>query len=103
MRIRPALIVLGPLVVTFCALADDWPQWMGPRRDDIWREHGILERFPANGPRVLWRAPISGGYSGPAVVGNRLFVLDRPAAATAELGQVDERGTNTSKNERVLC
>jgi hypothetical protein len=22
--------------------ADDWPQWLGLRRDDFWRETGIL-------------------------------------------------------------
>ena len=28
--------------------ADDWPQWAGPKRDGIWRETGILEKFPAD-------------------------------------------------------
>lgn len=49
--------------------ADDWPQWMGKNRDDVWSEAGILEAFPADGPKVLWRRPVHGGFSGPAVVG----------------------------------
>ena len=49
------------------ASADDWPQWMGPNRDNIWRESGIIEKFPEGGPKVLWRTPIAGGYAGPAV------------------------------------
>ena len=28
------------------AAADDWPQWMGPGRDNVWRESGIIEKFP---------------------------------------------------------
>jgi len=24
---------------------DDWPQWLGPQRDAVWRETGILENF----------------------------------------------------------
>ena len=48
---------------------DDWPQWMGPKRDNIWREDGLLEKFPAGGPKVVWTAPIAGGYAGPAVAG----------------------------------
>jgi len=28
--------------------ADDWPQWMGSRRDGVWRETGILRSFPSN-------------------------------------------------------
>ena len=42
--------------------ADDWPQWMGPNRDDVWREQGILDKFPKGGPKELWRAKIHGGY-----------------------------------------
>ena len=26
--------------------ADDWPQWMGPKRDNVWRETGLLEIVP---------------------------------------------------------
>ena len=25
--------------------ADDWPQWLGPNRDAVWREDGIIEKF----------------------------------------------------------
>jgi len=58
------------------ARADDWPQWMGPRRDNVWREEGIVERFPAGGPKVAWRVAVAGGYAGPAVADGRVFVAD---------------------------
>ncbi len=64
---------------------DDWPQWLGPQRDGVWRETGILEKFPPGGPKVLWRAPIGMGYAGPAVVGNRVYVTDRMLAAGARI------------------
>ena len=51
------------------ARADDWPQWMGPKRDNVWRETGIIAKFPKGGPKVLWRTPLNGGYAGPAVSG----------------------------------
>src|SRR5881394_1229913 len=86
----------------FPCLADDWPQWMGPHRDDVWRESGVVQSLPTNGPTVLWRAPIEGGYSGPAVVGDQLFVMDRPGPA-AGLTNSAEDHSNSSKNERVLC
>jgi outer membrane protein assembly factor BamB len=63
--------------------ADDWPQWLGPQRDSVWREDGILTQFPSNGPPVLWRAEIGGGYSGPAVAEGRVFVFDRELATNA--------------------
>jgi outer membrane protein assembly factor BamB len=62
---------------------DDWPQWLGPRRDSVWRETGILDKFPQGGPKVLWRVPIHAGYSGPAVADGRLYVLDRVLAEGA--------------------
>src|SRR5204863_7935483 len=76
------LALLG-LLLGFAAAArgDDWPQWMGPQRDDVWRETGILEKFPAGGLKVKWRVPIDGGYAGPAVAGGRVYVLDYVATA----------------------
>ena len=68
-----------PVMTPSTAIADDWPQWLGPRRDGVWRETGILDKFPDNGPRLRWKAEIGGGYSGPAVVGDRVFVMDRLA------------------------
>ena len=81
--------------------ADDWPQWMGPGRDNVWREEGVLERFPAGGPKVLWRTPIAGGYAGPAVAGGRVFVTDYVTEADIRQSNF-ERKTSTG-TERVLC
>ena len=60
--------------VAATAQADDWPQWMGPKRDNIWREEGIIDSFPQGGPKTVWRTPIAGGYAGPAVAGGKVFV-----------------------------
>src|SRR5438270_14001267 len=72
-----ALLIAGLLFLTAAVRADDWPQWMGPQRDDVWRETGILDKFPAGGPTVKWRVPVAGGYSGPAVAEGRVYVMDR--------------------------
>ena len=68
--------LLVVLVVSTAASADDWPQWMGPHRDDVWRETGLVEAFPKDGPKVLWRAKVSNGYSGPAVAGGLVYLTD---------------------------
>ena len=39
------------------ATAADWPQWLGPHRDGVWRETGILDILPKDGPKVLWKKP----------------------------------------------
>jgi outer membrane protein assembly factor BamB len=83
------------------ATADDWPQWMGPQRDNIWREEGILEKFPAGGPKIAWRTPIAGGYAGPAVANGLVYVTDY---LTADNVKVDNFARKEfSGNERVLC
>ena len=65
------------------ALADDWPQWLGAKRDGVWRESGILKEFPDGGPKVNWRVPIGGGYAGPAVAKVKVYVTDRQLAKDA--------------------
>ena len=81
--------------------ADDWPQWQGPQRDSVWRESGILKKFPEGGPVVKWRVPISGGYSGPAVVKDRVFVMDY---VTTGDQTPDPNNRNVLEGtERVLC
>jgi len=79
------------------AAAADWPQWMGPERDGVWREQGILDQFPTNGLAVRWRVPVNRGYCGPVVAGDRVFLLDRPKAAT------NSSLPATTASERVLC
>ena len=59
------------------ARADDWPQWRGTNRDGIWRETGLLKAFDGKQVRILWRAKIGPGYSGPTVAAGRVYVTDR--------------------------
>jgi outer membrane protein assembly factor BamB len=57
--------------------ADDWPQWRGPKRDGVWRESGVIEKFDGPEIKLRWRVPIAGGYSGPTVAQGRVYVTDR--------------------------
>ena len=68
--------VCGALCLAVGLHAEDWPQWRGTARSAVWTETGIVERFPDAGVTVTWRAPVRGGFAGPAVAGGRVFVLD---------------------------
>ena len=57
-------------------LADDWPEFRGKGRLGLWNETGLLKTFPEDGLPVLWRTPINGGFTGPAVVDGRVYVTD---------------------------
>lgn len=83
--------------------ADDWPQWMGPQRDGVWRETGIVDTFPASGPPVRWRVKIGGGYAGPAVVGDRVFVTDKQLPQGVQDPENPFQRGRTPATERVLC
>lgn len=84
------------------AHAADWPQWMGPHRDDVWQETGIVERFPDEGPRFLWRTPVAGGFAGPAVVDGKVYVTDYLRTAGDDQPAPTKRNELQGK-ERVLC
>jgi len=91
-------------VCSSLATADDWPQWMGPNRNAVWPETGILRTFPKNGPKRLWTQKISSGYSGPAVVDGKVYVTDRVLAKGAKNPEdpFDTR-QKVHSTERVLC
>jgi outer membrane protein assembly factor BamB len=81
----------------------DWPQWLGPLRDGVWRETGLVSKFPAGGPKVVWRAPVGGGYSGPAVAGGRVYVMDRTRTKDASGKPARPTRAGIPGTERVLC
>jgi outer membrane protein assembly factor BamB len=76
MRARLFAALTAGLIVAPFAAADDWPHWMGPKRDNVWYETGILDKFPKDGPKKVWSFPLSGGYAGPAVVNGKVIVTD---------------------------
>jgi len=93
-----AVFLLAPLAV----FAADWPQWMGANRDGIWNETGVLQKFPSGGPKKLWSVPINGGYSGPAVVGNRVYISDYEGK-DARPGNNPMVASKREGKERLLC
>ncbi|MEX2142292.1 MAG: PQQ-binding-like beta-propeller repeat protein [Pirellulales bacterium] len=76
---RSIVLVVCLALVGLVAAAADWPQWRGPQRDGISRETGLLKQWPKEGPKLLWQIENLGdGYSTPAVVGDRLYVMCNP-------------------------
>jgi outer membrane protein assembly factor BamB len=95
------LLFATALGVSVCA--EDWPQWLGAQRDGVWRETGIVEKFPESGLKVKWRTAIGGGYSGPAVAKGKVYLMDRQLAKGASNpANPFERGT-IQGTEQVLC
>src|SRR6476660_5185991 len=68
------------------ARGGDWPQILGPSRNGHAEGERLLERWPAGGPKVLWRYRLGSGFAGAAVAGERVIAFHRAGA-----------------NERVEC
>jgi len=101
---RKVLILAAALAEAFLmvpVVAEDWPQWMGPKRNNQWGIQGAPKEFPAGGLKPLWSTKVSGGYSGPAVVADRVYVTDLVTSGDTKndnFGRKSFQGT-----ERVLC
>ena len=105
-RTRPGfcfLLCTVSFILPTLVRADDWPQWLGPKRDGVWRETGILDKFPDGGLKVRWRTPIGGGYAGPAVVKDRVYVTDRVLPDGVKNPDNPFATDRVPGTERVLC
>jgi outer membrane protein assembly factor BamB len=66
MKINPALRLAGAtFIVSFTAGAADWPQYRGPAHNGISSER--IAQWPEAGPKALWKAPMTAGFSSIAV------------------------------------
>lgn len=73
----PSWVVAGlALAVLAAPSVADWPQWRGPTRDghadgDAWPESLGEDRL-----KLAWRVELGPSYSGPIVIGDRVFTTE---------------------------
>ena len=73
-------LLTGSQFVTGADLAgEDWPQFLGPRGNNISAETGLLDQWPTNGLPVVWQKNIGSGYSAPSIRGKLLVLHHRIA------------------------
>ena len=65
--------------VALCAgaAASDWPEFMGPARDQTSPDTDLIDTFPPAGPKPLWEKRIGTGYSAPSIRGDLLVMHHR--------------------------
>jgi outer membrane protein assembly factor BamB len=78
-----ALLAAGPV------FASDWPQYLGPDRNAVSSEKGLIRSWPADGPKVLWTVPLGEGFGGPAISEGKVYVYDRIENKTNILRCID--------------
>jgi outer membrane protein assembly factor BamB len=57
--------------------AQDWPQYLGPDRNSISPQKGILRSWPASGPELLWTTNVGPGFGGAVIKDGKVYLLDR--------------------------
>jgi outer membrane protein assembly factor BamB len=73
--------LLVMLTASSLAVAEDWPQWLGPRRDGSTSE--IIAPWEGS-LKVLWKQPVGEGHSSPVVAGDRVYLHTRVKDTTQE-------------------
>jgi outer membrane protein assembly factor BamB len=56
---------------------DDFPQFMGPHRDNMIPNVRLATDWETSPPRLLWKQPIGEGWAGFAVVGNHAITIQQ--------------------------
>jgi outer membrane protein assembly factor BamB len=68
--------VVLPAALLLAADSRDWPQFLGPNRDNICRETGLRTDWSETPPTLLWKIEGLGtAYSSVAIAGGRIFTL----------------------------
>ena len=90
-RIISSLCVLIVIASSAMAADSDWPGWLGPNRDGKSLDTGLLEQWPAEGPRLLWKVDgIGVGFYSVAVTGDKVFITgDRDGKLTISAFDLD--------------
>ena len=57
--------------------AEDWPKFLGPYGTGISSENNLIDRWPSDGPKRIWKQEIGTGYSAPSIIGNQLTLHHR--------------------------
>ena len=73
---RICLLVAFVLVGT-ASPPSDWPTILGPTRDGVSTEKGIIAPWPKEGLKKLWECDLGIGFAPPVVAGGQLFHFDR--------------------------
>ena len=74
---RNLLLILIAALFAPHTTPTDWPQFLGPDRNGVYRGPALAEKWPAGGPRVVWQKETGQGFSGPVVAQGRVILFHR--------------------------
>src|SRR5438552_15087501 len=60
-----------------CALAEDWPQFLGTTRNGVYSGGDLAAKWSKGGPAVVWKKDVGQGFASPVVSEGRLILFHR--------------------------
>jgi outer membrane protein assembly factor BamB len=63
--------------IAACALAQDWPQFLGTARNGVYSGNDLAASWPPTGPAVIWKKEVGHGFASPVVAEGRLILFHR--------------------------
>jgi len=60
----------------YCEAQSEWPQFLGPSRNGIYAGN-VAGKWPAEGPKTLWRRDAGQGFAGPVVSDGKVILFQR--------------------------
>src|SRR3954462_15740305 len=69
-------LFIAVLVLCCSVAAEDWQQFLGPRRDGSYAGE-IYSAWPKEGPVRTWQKNVGDGFAGPAVADGKVFIFHR--------------------------
>lgn len=84
-----ALVLLAAPLTAGEISADSWPQWRGPTRDGTVAGSAWPDKVSGGRVQQTWRVELGPSYSGPIVVGDRVFTTETRNAKTEHVIALD--------------
>lgn len=75
---RMICVCISVYALGVCSAAD-WPQLLGPARNGISAETGLIDSFSDEGPDVVWRTPLGVGMSSIAIANGLAITMYQDA------------------------
>ena len=79
----------------------DWPGWMGSNRDNRPTDLRLPADFRTKPPTKVWEVQAAGGYAGPAVVKDRVYLFDYRTGDDVSVANFQRQ--RFTGQERVRC
>lgn len=83
------LLLFPTSVFAADAMENSWPQWRGPARDGTVAGPAWPEKVSGGRLTQTWRVELGPGYSGPIVVGDRVYTTETRNAKTEHVQALD--------------